>query len=203
MKYFLSLLIMAWTFVACKHDAIEVIPGTPIKLVPNEYTPGLREFGWASAIKLDSIDWQASAKGGYFTSSLTGRKYVFCDFTTHSAGSNFLREDIFIQLIPLGCGTYRIDSETNESLHDENTLYASCGLLLGEGDEHVMSWNMNPDFFEEDYLKITMIDTISDILEGEFSMHFVADSVFKANSWIYAEYPCFKKGEFKCQIAPW
>lgn len=188
---------------SCHHDPTEPIePKLPLALKPNDFPPGQRKHGWASAIKNDTIDWQASARASFH---FLRNDFFFCAFTTHATnepGWDFYREQLTFGNLTLRPKTYPLKNNVNWNV-DDGIAYAVGSRYLGEGDEVVMRYEIDESYSDENYIKISVIDTVAKVAEGEFSAHFVADTFFNANLWLYPKHTSFKSGKFRCQLVPW
>lgn len=147
------------------------------------FTPGEQVFGWAKGVK-EGKAWEASGYWRYHTDDST---HVGIDFKTYSEFGE-LREDIGLNEIPLSLGTYTIKG----SIYDlgDNFVGGSYGLLIDDGD--VAGGIFFVDENEDNFITITEIDMLTNIIKGFFQLHFIDESKnFKLE---------IKDGEFELRL---
>ena len=171
--------------ISCNKDDVPV----------NIFEPGAMEFGSAMAEK-NEVQWSASAKAGkeknfkdYFTISL-------CTFNAFDEK----RESLFFTKIPFSTGSYPVKTCLGIPDSCEMGFVSSAySRLSSDGDAVLAAYFINDE--KSNYLNITTIDTITNIVKGDFEIHLKIDTGEELLGPADPSNLDFTKGSFECRFS--
>ena len=151
--YFIIVLFFSICLWTCSKDDPVII-----------YEPGPQTDGWATGLK-SGQEWEAS---GFARKHGEDSTFIGLNFVTYNQEGS-LRENYATNEIPLKPG-YTIVKYSLRDLGD-NYVGSFASILGSDGDLLEASYRTNND--KEGFIKITSVDTISNMVAGEFELFFI------------------------------
>ena len=182
--YFCFSLVLFYS--ACKKDDVPV----------NIFEPGSMEFGSAMAEKNGS-HWLASAEA---LKEKNYKDYFSLSFATYNMYDE-KRESISFSKIPFSVGSYPATTCVQNIPDSCMPGYVSSlyGRFSSDGDAVLAFYTINER--KTNYLNITAIDTVTNIVKGDFEIHVKIES---GEQFLGPADPSnldFTKGSFECRFS--
>jgi len=170
--------------ISCSKDDVPV----------NIFEPGAMEFGSASAQK-NGLQWQASAVA---IKNKNDKDHFSIEFCTYNI-INEKRESVSFAKIPYRIANYTAVNCSPVDSCPAGHVKSIYGRLSSDGDALLALYYINDE--KNSYLNITAIDTITNIVRGDFKIHLEIDTGEEFLGPADPNNLDFTKGSFECRFS--
>jgi len=179
-------LVLILVSIACNKDEVSV----------NIFEPGSMEFGSAMAEK-NGLKWQASAEALKEKNFKDRFSIKFCTYNAFDER----RENIGFLNIPYEEKKFYVNTCLQNFPDSCMTGYVSShyGRLSSDGDAVLAFYDINEN--KNNYLNITAIDTIENIVKGDFEIHVKLSIGGQYLGPADPDNLNFTKGSFECRFS--